>query len=94
MSGSSMVISELKMLEFLFPYEIAAHIGIAEDSRYPSELPTSEYEPSDNGLDKQLMESFQSLIKLERTEHLGKLMDEARTKLAEDYYNYLENANE
>lgn len=94
MSGSSMVISELKMLEFLFPYEIAAHIGIAEDSRYPSELPTSEYEPSDNGVDKQLMESFQSLIKLERTEHLGKLMDEARTKLAEDYCNYLENADE
>lgn len=92
--GSSMVISELKMLEFLFPYEIAAHIGIAEDSRYPSELPTSEYEPSDNSVAKQLMELFQALIKPERTDILGKLMDEARTKLAEDYYNYLENADE
>lgn len=94
MPGSSMVISELKMLEFLFPYEIAAHIGIAEDSRYPSELPTRECEPTGNIVDKQLMESYQSLIKLERTEHLGKLMDEARTKLAEDYYNYLENGDE
>lgn len=96
---SSALISELKMLEFLLPYYFSAHMGIAVDSRYRSELPPGEYGQADQ-MDQDLQNLFHQLvtIKTGRTkreerksdERLRKLMQAVQRELAEDYYSRLE----
>lgn len=89
---SSALISELKMLEFLLPYYFSAHMGIAVDNRYRSELPPSGYGQVDQ-MDQDLQKLFHQLIKTgerKQDERLCRLMQAAQRELAEDYYNRLE----
>lgn len=95
--ASSMLISELKMLEFLFPYYFAAHMGIVVDSRYQSELPSGEAVLSDN-LEKKLHTLYEQLTGLKSNSKnctvLCDLMQEAQRELARSYYAHLEEAYE
>ena len=95
--ASSMLISELKMLEFLFPYYFAAHMGIVVDSRYQSELPSGETVLSDS-LEKKLHALYKQLTGLNSSSKnctvLCDLMQEAQRELASSYYAHLEEAYE
>lgn len=96
---SSELISELKMLEFLLPYYFSAHMGIAVDNRFRSELPPGRYGRTDE-MDQRLQKLFHHLVTIEhgRTgyaeqqldERLRKLMETVQRELAEDYYSSLE----
>lgn len=94
---SSMLISELKMLEFLFPYYFAAHMGIVEDSRYQSELPASVYAPNDS-VNAKLHTLFEQLTGAKLTAKSDKalldLMKEVQRELAIRYCDYLESTYE
>lgn len=94
---SSMLISELKMLEFLFPYYFAAHMGIVEDSRYQSELPASAYAPNDS-VKAKLYTLFEQLTRGKPTAKSDKslldLMKEVQRELAIRYCDYLESPYE
>ena len=95
--ASSMLISELKMLEFLFPYYFAAHMGIVVDSRYQSELPNGETVLFDS-LEKKLHALYKQLTGLKSSSKnctvLCDLMQEAQRELASSYYAHLEEAYE
>lgn len=106
---SGLLILDLRMLEFLFPYYFAAHMGIALDSLYQGELLPHSYdtpyktEKPDkvDRVDEELQKLFELLTKDDdeskpvKTDEkkLRELMKEAQRELARDYYSYLEDAN-
>lgn len=106
---SSLLILDLRMLEFLFPYYFAAHMGIALDSLYQGELLPHSYDKLNktdkpdkvDKVDEELQKLFELLTKDEdknkpvKTDEkkLRELMKEAQRELARDYYSYLEDAN-
>lgn len=97
MPGSSVLISDLHMVEFLFPYYFAAHMGIAVDSRYQEELLPHGFSQAD-GMDGELKQLFNHLTGgkpvRERDRKLRELMQKAQWELAQDYYNHLEDTHE
>lgn len=97
MPGSSVLISDLHMVEFLFPYYFAAHMGVVVDSRYQEELLPHVYSQTDS-IDKELKQLYNQLTggkpNRERNSMLCELMQEAQRDLAQDYYNHLEDAHE
>lgn len=97
MPGASMLISDLRMVEFLFPYYFAAHMGIVVDSRYREELLPHGYSQADS-IEEELKQLFNQLTENKaargKNRKLCELMQEAQRELAQDYYNHLEDAHE
>lgn len=95
---SSVLISDLKMLEFLLPYYFSAHMGIAVANRYRSELPPDGFNQTDH-MDQNLQKLFRQLVtnkigRSKRDDRLCKLMQTVQRELAEDYYSSLEDNHE
>ena len=97
-SFPSILISEVKMLQFLLPYYLAAYMQIFIDSYYKSEtlpfgLKNNEVR-SNNSLEGKLQTLFKTLSdsneKSPQYPYLHDLMKQVQIELAENYYEYLE----
>lgn len=106
---TTLVVTNLKMLEYLMPYYFAASMLILLDTRYPSEIPwqssisNSKHMELDR-TDQVLMEFFRRITRLDKPRGetsqdklhllLWETMREVQDELARQYYNYLEAMHE